>query len=552
MNIISFKEEKKFLNILKEIFSLESIANYLYENKIGIIIILHHIKAKEWPWRGKELKNDPIFNVPFFWGISYAEDRKNIKILYDVHPCKSIPSQYNSYNINAKTTKLPIERNNYGILGGCARYFVKTNNRNYTVFEKIPLYCSVFGIPDDCFNPNFEETMIETIEKFKHLNLWCFEETEYISEKVLPIVDLNFMKGSFLPSKYYPFVESSSKFLRGIFSINDLSQLNSEPWYSYTYELIEDMNPFESADYYKYEEKAFYFLRKKLLFEIIRQCLLIFNRDRLKKFKVTGPLDLDLKNLEDYERDLNQIKQNIINRTKLDLDSFINQYQNSFDFNKFKKSRFLVLDIEYVHISYPAGNTMRAFNFPSIITNIIWGGVKKGFDVIINMFILPCHFCQKHCKLYKKKLIKFDCLEFAFDFYQKQIDIFSELLATYEGFKLYSYGKSDFFQLEQLTNFFTDSFEIEEFQRKNRIKTIRLTKISEDLAIKDKSLKYIEENLIKKKFPSWTRKIIKERINKRFLTQFKSKKWQDNYIKIIQACVDDSFSTLLLMIINKF
>lgn len=552
MKSISIKEEKKFLNDLKEIFSLEAIANYLYENKIGIIIILHHIKAKEWPWQGKELNNESVFNIPFLWGISYAENKDDIKVLYDIHPCKSLPSQYNRYNSNAKVTKIPIERNNFGTLGGCARYFVKVNNLIYTIFKKIPSYCSIFGMPDDCFNANFEETMIETIIKFKNFNLWCFEETEYISEKITPIIDLNFMKGSFLPSKYYPFVESSSKFLRGIFSIKDLDKLNSEPWYLYTYELIDDMNPFKSDDYYRYEEKALYFLRKKLLFEIIRQCLLIVNKEKLKKFKVTGPSGLNLEDLENYKSDLNKIKQNIINNTKLDLDSFISQYQATFNFNKFKKSRFLVLDVEYTHVSYPTVNNKRFFNFPSIITNIIWRGVRKGFDIKINTFILPCHFCQKHCKFYKKKLIKFDCLEFAFDFYQKQIDLFSELFATYEGFKLYSYGKSDFFQLEQLTSFFTDSFEIEEFQRKNRIKTSRLIRISEDLAIKDKSLKYIEENLLKKKFPDWSRKNIKEKINKRFLTQYKSKKWQDNYTNIIQACVDDTFSSFLLLISEKF
>ena len=551
MKTISIKEEKFLIN-LKKIFSLNSIAKHLYENKIGLIILLHHIKAKEWPWKGKELNNDPVVSIPFLWGISYAENEEDIKILYDIHPCKAFPLKYNKYNSNAEIAKIPIEKNKFGTLGGCARYFVNVNNQIYKIFEKIPLYCSIFGVPDDCFSNNFERKMIGVIKKFNNLNLWCFEETEYISEKILPIMKLNFMKGSFLPSKYYPFVKSSSRFLRGIFHIKDLEELNSEPWYSYTYELIDDMNPFESDDYYRYEEKALFFLRKKLLFEFIRQFLLIVNRNKFEKFKATGPTGLNLKNLTNFKRDLEKITYNLVNNTKSDLDSFIEQYQYTFDFDKFKRSRFLVLDVEYAHISYPAVEKKRSFNFPSIVTNMIWKGIRKGFDIKINIFTLPCHFCQNHCKFYKKKLIKFDCLDFAFDFFQKQIDLFSDLLATYEGFKMYSYGKSDFFQLEQVANIFTDSFEIKEFQRKNRTKTLRLIRISEDLAIKNKSLKFIEDIILKKKFPSWSRKSVKEKINKRFMTQYNSMKWQKRYTKIIQACIDDAFSALLFMISKIF
>lgn len=115
-----------------------------------------------------------------------------------------------------------------------------------------------------------------------------------------------------------------------------------------------------------------------------------------------------------------------------------------------------------------------------------------------------------------------------------------------------SYGKSDFFQFEQISNFFTNSFEIKEFHRINRIKTRRLIQTSEDLAIKEKSLNYVEEEILKIKFPGWSRKFVKERINKRLMTKYKSEKWQENYSYIVQACVCDTLSALLLMIAKKF
>ena len=55
--------------------------------------------------------------------------------------------------------------------------------------------------------------------------------------------------------------------------------------------------------------------------------------------------------------------------------------------------------------------------------------------------------------------MKFEYLKFAYDFSQEQLALFRKLLSTYEGFRLYSYRKSDFFQLEQISNFFTNSFE---------------------------------------------------------------------------------------------
>lgn len=553
MKKIIINKNEEFLKSLRTLFSLDSITGYLYENTIGLLIILSHIKAKEWPWRGKELNNDPVACIPFLFGICYSDNKDELKILYDIHPCKCLPLQYNKYNSNTEKTPLIIDENSLGTLGGCARYQVKVNDRFYNIYNKIPLYCQIFGIPDDCFSPSFENLMIKVLENCKkNLDLWCFEKTEYISDHILPILDLKFIKGNLLPSKYYPFVSSSSDFLRGIFKIKDLDILNSEPWYSYTYELVEEFNPFESEDYFRYEEKALYFIKKKLLYESIRQLLLLTNRAELKQFNIDGTPYVAIEDLEDFDKEIEVIIQDIISKTKAELNLFINTNKKLFDFNRFKKARFLVLDIEYIHISYPNGNIKRTFNFPSIVVSIIWKGIRNGFDIEINLFTLPCHFCKNSCKFFKKKIFKFECLGFAFDFFQKQIDLMRELLAAYNGFKLYSYGKSDFFQLEQLANFFTDSFDITEFEMKNRVKTRKLIEISEDLAIDGTSLKEVEENILSTKFPGWSRKHNKESFNKRFMSDYESSKWEENYTKILEACVDDAISALLLLIQKKF
>jgi len=474
MNSISIKEQKDLLSHLKGILSIEPVSKYLYDNSIGILIILDHIKAKEWPWKGKELKNEPTINLPFFWGFCYAENNGDIKIIYDIHPSKCLPLSYNACNSNAKLFKMPIAKNARGTLAGCARSFVTVNKRIYNINEKIPLYCSIFGIPDDCYCNNFEEKMIISLQKFENLNLWCFEQTDYLLEKIQPKFELNYMKGRFLPSKFFPFVDSSSKFLRGLYKAKELIVLNSEPWYSHAFQLLDNMNPFKSDEYYQYEEKAQYYLKKKLVFEFIRQFFLIINQNEFREVKSSSPPELDPKIESTYLKDLKKIKNKIVDNVKVELNKVINKYKHLFNYEKFKTSRFLVLDVEYIHINYPISKRDHEFNFPCLFSNIIWKGVKKGFDIKINIFNPPCNFCTEYCDSFKLKKLKFDCLEYGKNFYHEQLNLLDELFANYENLKLYSYGKSDILQIEQLSNFYTDSFEKKEFRRKNRIKTRRL------------------------------------------------------------------------------
>lgn len=544
--------DKRFLKNLKTIFSLKDISEYFYTNNIGILILLSHIKCKDWPRKDRDLNNEPTEETPFLWAICYAEDKNNTIIQYDLHPAKCFPVKYNSENNNPIKKLLPIEKDKYGTLAACARYQVQVNSYNYNIFEKIPLYCSVFGMPDDCYSSNFENIMMANISKFKKLNLWCFEETEYISKKILPQIDLKFFKGNLLPSKLFPFVDTASRFLRGIFKMKDINLLNSEPWYSGCYELIHDLNPFESPDYFRYEEKAIFFIEKKLVYEFIRLALLIANKEQTDKFNRDNKPKLDLESLNNYLTDSYNVINDIEMTVKGYLNDFIENNKQKINYDKFKKSRFLILDVEFTHVSYPDGSVDRTFNFPCIVTSIIWQGIRKGFDVKIYLHTLPCHFCNSSCEFFKKKVIKHDCISFFPEIYNNLTEIFSNLLATYENISFYSYGKSDFFQLEQLSNFLTDSFEKEEFKRKNRIKTRHLIEIAESLALNGKSLNYIEENIIKTSFPDWERTGIKEKVNKRYMTKYGSDKWEENYRKIISTCMDDAISSFLYLLYLKY
>ncbi|GAH47305.1 unnamed protein product [marine sediment metagenome] len=84
MEEVNLKNEKRFLADLKNIFSVTNTAKFLFENNIGVLIILNHIKAKDWPWKGKKLENTPTDMIPIIWGIALASDKENIKITFTI------------------------------------------------------------------------------------------------------------------------------------------------------------------------------------------------------------------------------------------------------------------------------------------------------------------------------------------------------------------------------------------------------------------------------------------------------------------------------------
>jgi len=68
------------LNIDKYLDGFQNLklVDFIFENQITILILLGYIKAKDWPYKGKKLNNDPIINIPMIWAIFYSDNGKDV------------------------------------------------------------------------------------------------------------------------------------------------------------------------------------------------------------------------------------------------------------------------------------------------------------------------------------------------------------------------------------------------------------------------------------------------------------------------------------------
>jgi len=553
---IKLSEQDAVQKKIENIFNLSEVARYLFMNQIVILIISTHIKSNEWPIRNKVLDNEPTKEIPIIWSLLYAADENDIEILYDIQPGKCLPSKYKNENRNFLKNKIKIEINDrrHGPLAGCPRYCVTQNSHAYAINPNIPKYCSIFGLPDDCYTPEFEEKMITELKSHIDKEIWCLNKTDYL-ESIIEgrfKIDIKYMKNEFLPARNFPYVNSSKKFLRALYSQADLDFINKESWYNYGFQLFKDMGFDLDGRAYRFENEALYYIKKKIIFENIRQLFLIKNKDRYENYKTLKPPSLDLSLVVDFQKDLNVIKNPLIEEKEKKLQLIIDEEKDRFDFEKFRSRRFLLMDVEYIHYSYPDQFKKRSFNLPCIISNIIWNGTRKGIKIEVNVLNLPCSFCTtKKCQFFRHNLINFNCLAESRDLYKEQINLLKNQISMYENFKIYSYGKSDFFQLEQLLVFYEDSSEIPKFERKNRKKDRRIIDISQDISINNTSLDYIEKHMIKKWRPKY-RRDKKVNINLRFMTKYRNKNWKKFYKEAIEACIDDSISAFLFLLMSEF
>jgi len=547
---IKLNNNIQILNQLSGIFQLNEIAEFMYKNNYGILIILDFIKANDWPKKNKKLDNTQIRKIPMLWGLLYALNDKEIEIIYDIHPTKCFPNLYIKNNVNYHKNHIIINKVEGYTLGGCPRYIVKIKEYQYTVLDKIVEYCSIFGLPDDCYNSKFEIDMIETLKKYKNLEIWSFEKNDYFIEKIEPIISIKYMKGSFLPKQYYIYIDSSLNFLKGIYSSKEIEPLKNQLWYKSGRNFIYDMNINDNG--FRFEEQAIYYIRKKLIYEFIRQSLLLKNKTSFSSFTPNGTPPLNLNDVKNFQHELEKI----INPFKIKIIEYLNniykQIKHVLNESLFNKSRFLVTDLEFIHVSYPNRQNQRYFNFPCIFSSIIWLGPRKKFVFDLNLFKLPCNFCSKICSLFKRKFFNYNCLIYGLNFIERQQNMIENLLIENEGFKIYSYGKSDIFQFEQGVNFFDNSFEIKEYERKNRKRKIRITKVHEDISFDNMSLKEIEDKILKKWLIGWKRKEKKLKVNKRFMTLYTSPNWTEKYREVINSITWDNISAFLFLIYNKF
>jgi hypothetical protein len=543
---------EKIVAGLKDIFSVSQAAQFMFERSAGIVVILEYIKARDWPWTAQKMTKDASEQIPLIWAVFHPESQKSIRMVWDVHPTKCFPERYNSCNPNRHRSHLHVEKEDGITLAGCARTYVTVSNRRYEVNVKTPEYCSIFGLPDDCFDPGFEKRMLEVLHGYDRTKLWCFERTEYISQNVEPTVKLHFMKGEFLPSKYYIYVDTPEHFLKGIYTSRELEALSSALWYTSGRELIEEMD-LDNEDFgFRFEEQALYYLRKKLIYEFVRQFLLLGNSKSFSRFKVAGSPALRLDAAEQVVSSL----QEIISGERRDKELYINRLtsrlKGCIDFQALKSSRFMVMDVEYLHVPYPTDET-RFFNFPCIFSNIIWRGIREGLAVDTNLLVLPCHFCAQPCSFLKRAMFSYDCLSHAFAFVEKQGVLVEGLLSAYDNFRIFTYGRSDVFQLEQGRTFFSGSFERLKYVRRNRKRTKRIVDISEDLSHPDKSLAEIEHDVLEQWLAGWTRRAQKVNVNSRIMTRYHdSKGWRKRYSEAINSCQLDAVSAFLYLLYKRY
>ena len=361
---------------------------------------------------------------------------------------------------------------------------------------------------------------------------------------------LNYMKGSFLPSTHFIYIDASHNFLKGIFSSKQLENINQELWYSSSDELLNEINLNED-DCYRFEEQALYHIEKKIIFEFIRQVLLLMNKNKLSTYELFRSPNLDTNKSSEVQLSIDQIINSLIGENNYYLNHILSLIENNIDLDSFKTSRFLVMDVEYLHILYPSKRE-GSFNFPCIFSNIIWSGSKEGFSTNINILNIPCHICKERCKTFMKDNLDFNCLYFGYEFIDSQDSFVEDLLGRYDNFKVYTYGKSDVFQLEQAINYFSNSFDYKRYERRNRKRRKRIIDVSNDLARLNKSLTETEEEILKEWLYGWSRKLNKVHVNQRFMIQFGSPRWEDAYIEAINSCLSDAVSALLLLFYEKY
>lgn len=540
--------KNSFFDDLK--FNSEELTEFLFINNIGILIILDFIKAKDWPFYGKKLCNEPTKNIPLIWALFHSEDGKSIEITFEIHPTKCFPNLYKNNNKHHLKFPTPIIQGSEGTLGGCCRNSVNLNGRRYTV--KAPEYCSIFGIPDDCYDTFYENRILEFLRSKKNMEIWCYEKTEYIENNIDPHINIRYMKGEFLPAKYFLYVDTSINFLKGLFKNKDLMPLNQYYWYFNGREYIDERNLDEIEKELRFEEKAINRIINTLLFEFLRQLLLLLNKVKFKNFNPTNFPQLNLGNHDLIKNSIIEIIQPMKREAKLELETILKNHEGKINNTQFNSSRFLVMDVEYTHVMYPTDSEDRSFNFPCIFSSILWEGKNEGLKINIIPLILPCHFCNNDCENFKNNILRFECLVFARHFIDHQVSMIEEMFGKYDNFKVYSYGKSDILQLEQSDNFFSDKYEARAYLRRNRKRAKRITKISFDISDKSKSLTEIENDCLEKWLPGWVRKSTHKNVNQRFMTKWDSKNWRTKYDESLRVCLDDAISAFLYLLYKNY
>lgn len=536
-------------------FSSEEISNYLFSNKCCVSLVLTFDKAQQWPYFRTRFTNQRVENIPILWAILFAKTPTQIGLLWDIHPMKCFPTLYISNNQNYSRYKIPPPQKNDGgeILSGCTRFVVNVSGKEYPGRQSE--YCSAFGLPDDCFNPNFGKEYFTTLERFKEHSIWFLENSDFLQNNCSKNISKQCMKDTFLPRQYFFYLDSSAQFLSGIFCTAEMAEINRNFWYPSGHDFIKERDYHKSDRSFRFEESSIATIKNKVIFELIRLTLLIKNQEKFRFFTIKKTPHFNEEKKIRSEECISEIIAEVKRENEMKFNSAIHSIIPHLNQSQLKRTDFLVLDVEFYSVNYPTKSPThnpRFFKLPCIFSSIYWNSRAKSTKIDINVLNLPCHFCEEPCRENKKHSLKFDCTYFANSFVKKQTTFFEEKLAESNSLKLYSYGNGDFKQLEYSDNFFINSNTARMYYRRNRKKPLRIIHLAEDLSIKGIGLAEIENCILKPWLMGWSRQGKHVIVNRYFSTPFSKHYFQTRYHDAIETCVADSMSTFLYLLYRDY
>ena len=363
------------------------------------------------------------------------------------------------------------------------------------------------------------------------------------------------MKDTFLPRQYFFYIDSSAQFLSGIFSTAEMAEINRNFWYPSGNDFIKERDYHNSGRAFRFEESSIATIKNKVIFELIRLSLLLKNQDKFRVFTIKDSPQFNEEKKNRSELCIKDIIAEVKSENEQKCNSTLRSIIPHLDQTQLKRADFLVLDVEFYSVNYPTQRSIkdpRVFKFPCIYSSIYWKSKSRSAEFDINVLNLPCHFCEKPCREYKKHRLKFDCTYFANSFINKQTTFLKEKLAECNSLKLYSYGNGDFKQLEYSDNFFMNSYNARMYYRKNRKKPLRIIHLAEDVSIPDTRLATIEKDILKPWLIGWSRQGNHVNVNKNFSTPFLNQDFKKRYHDAIETCVADSMSTFLYLLYRDY
>jgi hypothetical protein len=552
---------------LKEsIFSGSDLYDFLSSKKIGILILLTYKKAKQWPYFKIPFKNEDLIDIPLLWAFMCVDSNKKISLFLDIHPMKCFPLLYSTNNNhNLKFPISIVQRDGY-TLAGCLRDDVNIAGKRYGVAKQHE-YCLAFGLPDDCYDERFHKNCFDFLKNYDDYEIWCFEKNNFIQQKIPKNVYVNYMKDEFLPAKNFFYKDTSAKFLSGLFKNSELRAINECYWYQNGKNFIKERNYFNSGHHFRFEESSLDVIKRKAVYELIRELILLKNKDQFKLFRFNRIPKFTEIEKSSADKKISAIVNSVKKDSQITLDSLMCSIEPYLNPTNLRNSHILVMDVEFVSVIYPSKRIRkekrghrektslrdpRSFKFPCIFTSIIWHPKTKHAEILINTFTLPCHYCREKCWEIKNHSIGFNCLHFADSFISNQIDFFEQLLAKHESLKIFSYGKSDFNQLEYSDNFFNDSFDPRLYMRKNRKRQKRIIDLVQDISESNVKLEYVEKNILEKWILGWSRKRKHLNVNRNFTVRITRNESSQKYKDAIETCALDTISTFLFLLYKNY